>query len=341
MKPIPVGILGATGMVGQRMVSLLSRHPFFEVVFLAASERSSGRSYAEATRWILSEEMPESTGRMPVHACDPDRVPVDVRIVLSALDSNVARSIEARFRDAGYAVVTNASPHRMDADVPLVIPEVNADHLRLLDPKKGQGFIVANPNCCVVPLAMALAPLHRRWPVVALTCATWQAISGAGYPGEAAWDIVGTVHPHAGNEEDKLAEEPQKILGLPGESADFRVSARCVRVPVLDGHLVGINVRLKGDPSPEDVTEALRSWQGDGPALLSCPRPPIRVLERRDRPSPRHDADAGGGMVVSVGRVERCPVMGIKLYALAHNSIRGAAGAAITNAELLLEMGYV
>lgn len=339
MQRIPVGVLGATGMVGQRMVALLERHPQLELVWLGASARSAGRPYAEATRWVLADELPARVAAMPVEACEPERVPPGLRLLLSALDSGAAGELEPRFRDAGFAVVTNASNHRMDPGVPLVIPEVNPDHLALLDHRPGPGFIVANPNCCAVPLAMALAPLHRRWPVRALTCATWQAVSGAGYPGEPSFDILGTVHPHAGDEEAKLDQEPQKILGLPGEPAPFRVSARCVRVPVLDGHLIGMNVRLEGDPSPEQALDALRAWSGEGPPLPSCPRPPLRVLERRDRPSPRHDAEAGGGMTVSVGRVERCPVMGLKLYALAHNTIRGAAGAAIANAELLLATG--
>ncbi len=338
MKRIPVGVLGATGMVGQRMITLLERHPLFELAWLAASERSAGRPYAESARWVLDEPLPERVASMRVDLADPARAPAGL-LMLSALDSGVAGSLEITFRDAGFGVLTNASPHRMDADVPLVIPEINPDHLSLLDARAGQGFIVANPNCCAIPLAMALAPLHRRWPVRALTCATWQAASGAGYPGEPAYDLLGTVHPHAGDEEQKLDQEPQKLLGAAGLPADFRVSARCVRVPVLDGHLIGMNVRLEGDPSPEEAMEALASWQGEGPPLPSCPRPPLALAARRDRPSPRHDAGAGGGMVVTVGRVERCPVMGLKLYALAHNAIRGAAGAAIANAELLHATG--
>lgn len=339
MKRVPVGVLGATGMVGQRMVALLDQHPLLEVAWLGASERSAGRPYAEAARWLLPEPMPEAAARMTVQTCAPDAIPAGLPLLLSALDSGVAGPLEPQLRDRGFGVVTNASSHRMAPDVPLIIPEVNADHLQVLDARSGPGFIVANPNCCAIPLAMALAPLHRRWPVQALTCATWQAVSGAGYPGEPSYDILGTAHPHAGDEEDKLDLEPQKILGLPGAPAAFRVSARCVRVPVLDGHLIGINVRLEGDPSPEEAMEAMASWQGDGPPLPSCPRPPLRLATRRDRPSARHDADAGGGMIVTVGRVERCPVMGLKLYALAHNVVRGAAGAAIANAELLIHAG--
>ena len=335
MARIPVGILGATGMVGQRMVSLLADHALFDVVALAASERSAGRPYADAARWLLPGDCPDALARAAVLPCDPLALSQRCRLVLSALDSSVAGPLELAFRDAGFAVVTNAGAHRMAPGVPLVIPEVNPGHVALLDRRKEPGFILANPNCTAIPLTMALAPLHRAWGVEAVTVASWQAVSGAGYPGESAWDMVGNVHPHPGNEEDKLTEEPQKILGLPGAPADFVVSARCVRVPVADGHLVSANVRLRGDPDVADVVEALRAWQGEGPDLPSCPRPPLRLTERRDRPQPRLDAEAGGGMAVTIGRVERCPVMGVKLFALAHNTVRGAAGAAVANAELL------
>lgn len=336
VNPIPIGILGATGMVGQRMVSLLAGHPWFQIAYVAASQRSAGRTYAEATRWLLPGEPPPEVARMPVRACDPDQLPGGVRIVLSALDRAVAGPVEEIFRDLGCAVITNAGNHRMDPDVPLIIPEVNAHHLSLVDERSSKGFIVANPNCCAIPLAMALAPLHRRWPVEAVLCATWQAASGAGYPGEASWDLLDTVHPHAGDEEDKLTQEPQKILGFPGVPLSFPVSARCVRVPVSDGHLIGLSARLRGNPDPDDVAEALRTWEGWGPPLPSCPRPPLRVLAGRDRPNTRQDRDTGRGMVVSIGRVERCPILGVKLYALGHNTIRGAAGAAIANAELIV-----
>ena len=206
---IPIGILGATGMVGQRMIQLLQNHPVFELAALAASERSAGRPYGQATRWRLPGNIPENVAAMPVLNSAPDAMPEHVRLVLSALDSSVAKEIEADFREARFAVVSNASAWRMDPDVPLIIPEVNADALTLID-KQGPGFIVANPNCCAIPLAMALAPLHSRWGVQAVTVSTWQAVSGAGYPGESAWDMVGSVHPHAGNEEEKLAEEPVK-----------------------------------------------------------------------------------------------------------------------------------
>lgn len=337
MQPIPVAILGATGMVGQRMVEALVRHPFFRVTALTGSERSVDKPYAEAATWRLAGDCPSQVADWIVRPTTPDAMPAGTRLVFSALDSGVAGSIEEQFRAAGFAVVSNASNHRMDADVPLVIPEVNPDHMALVDGRRG--FIVTNPNCSIIPVAMTLAPLHARWPVEAATVATYQAVSGAGYPGESAWDMVGSVHPHAGNEEDKVAVEAQKILGAVDRAAPFAVSARCVRVPVADGHLVAVHVRLKGDPSPEDAKAAIREWTGKAPELPSSPRPLLVVSERRDRPSTRFDVDRGGGMTCTVGRVERCSVMGLKFFALAHNTVRGAAGAAIANGELLAVTG--
>ena len=335
---LPVVILGATGMVGQRIIAMLDGHPTLRLAGVAASARSAGKPYAEATTWRLGGHMPAEVAAMPVLPCAPAALPPGVRVVLSALDSGPAAELEAQFRNAGFAVITNASPARGDPRVPLVIPEVNPDHLTLLD-GQGPGYIVANPNCCAVPLALALAPLHARWGVEAVMVATWQAVSGAGYPGESAWDMVGNVHPHAGDEEAKLAIEPQKILGAPGRPADFVVSARCVRVPVADGHLLSLSVRLRGAPSLADISEALATYTGSAPALPSSPRPLIALHTARDRPSPRFDAMAGGGMAISVGRIERCAIMGFKMYALGHNTIRGAAGAALANAELLQALG--
>ncbi|MDP6933606.1 MAG: aspartate-semialdehyde dehydrogenase [Myxococcota bacterium] len=340
-SPIPIAILGATGMVGQRMVALLADHPFLQLAAVCASQRSAGRPYHQATTWRLPGTCPAFARDMEVLPCDPNQLPAGVRLVFSALDSGVAGPLEDAFRAAGYGVVTNASSHREDPDVPLVIPEVNPGHLELLSLQQGPGFIVANPNCSAIPLTMALAPLHRRWGVEAVTCATWQAVSGAGYPGESAWDMVGNVHPHAGNEEEKLAIEPLKILGAPGDPADFAVSARCVRVPVADGHLIGAQVRLTGDPGVDEVAQELASWTPDSPELPSAPRPTLLISDLRDRPSPRMDADNGRGMAVTVGRIEACPVMGVKFFALAHNTIRGAAGAALANAELLALLGKV
>ncbi len=339
---LDVAVLGATGMVGQRFVELLDRHPLFRVAELAASERSVGKRFGEAGPWRLDSD-PLLQDRVVV-ACDPSAV--RSRVVFSALDKGAAVGIEAAFRDAGHLVISNAGAYRMDERVPLLIPEVNPGHLDLI---RGQrGAIVTNPNCTCIPLVVALAPLHRMFGVEAVTCASYQAVSGAGYPGESAWDMLGNVHPHPGDEEEKVAEEPLKILGtLFGEGsggtierAGFPISARCVRVPVADGHLVAAQIRLTGNPSPADVAACLREFQAPHD-LPSSPRPLIRLTERRDRPTPRTDAMAGNGMAITVGRIERCEVMGVKLFALAHNAIRGAAGGAIANAELLHHLGMI
>lgn len=338
MHKIDVAVLGATGMVGQRFVELLDRHPRFRVAELAASDRSVGKPYGDAAPWRLDSD-PLLQDRLVV-PCEPGAV--RSRLVFSALDKAAAVGIEAAFRDAGHLVVSNASAYRMAPGVPLLIPEINPDHVGLLAP--GRGAIVCNPNCTSIPLIFALAPLHRAFGVEAVTCASYQAVSGAGYPGESAWDILGNVHPHPGDEEEKVAEEPRKIIGvLEGGAlvpATFPISARCVRVPVTDGHLVGAQIKLRGDPPLARIVEALRDFRAPV-ALPSSPEPLLRLTERRDRPTPRADANAGGGMAVTIGRVEPCEVFTVKLFALAHNAIRGAAGGAIANAELLDASGYL
>jgi aspartate-semialdehyde dehydrogenase len=327
---IDVAILGATGMVGQRFVQLLQSHPMFRVAELCASDRSAGRPYGEATAWRLGGDNPLAV--RVVLPCEPGAV--RSRVVFSALDSAAARTIEPAFRDAGFRVLTNASPFRMAAEVPLLIPEVNPEHAEWVRGK--EGYIVANPNCTHQAMTLALAPLHRKWGVQSVCMASYQAISGAGYPGESAWDILGNVHPHAGDEEEKCASEPQKILGAP----ELRISARCVRVPVADGHLVAVQAKLGSDPGVEAVRAELEAFAGPI-ALPSSPRPLIHVLDRRDRPTPTQDAMRGGGMAVTVGRIEPCEVLTVKFFALAHNAIRGAAGGAIANAELLAAKGLL
>lgn len=327
---IPVAILGATGMVGQRFVSLLQGHPLFHVAELCASARSAGRRYEEAGPWRLGGDNPLPDRE--VLPCDPALVKSPV--VFSALDSAAALEIEPAFAAAGKAVLTNASPFRMTEGVPLLIPEVNPDHAEWV--RGRNGFIVANPNCTHQAMTIALAPLHRRWGVEAVCVASYQAVSGAGYPGESAWDILGNVHPIPGEEEAKVAAEPRKILDAP----ELRISARCVRVPVADGHLVGLQVRLAVDPGLDAITEALANFSAPH-ALHSSPVPLIHMLAGRDRPSPRLDAGRGGGMAVSIGPVQRCEVMTVKFFALAHNAIRGAAGGAIANAELLHARGLL
>jgi aspartate-semialdehyde dehydrogenase len=340
----PIVVLGATGMVGQRALLALRDHPAFEVRALAASARSAGRRYADAAAWHLPGEAHAGFGDMLVHPCDPETLTAlcgRPGIALSALDSAAARELEKPFAAAGWTVVSNASAHRMDADVPLVIPEINADHLALCERQSTAGAIVTNPNCTSMPVAIALAPIQRAVGIEAVTVASYQAVSGAGYPGESAWDMVGNVRPHPGDEEPKLALEPRKILGRLGpdgvELADFAMSARCVRVPVADGHLVAVHVRTRDPLSPDDCRELLRT--APSLDLPSAPSPLLVERTERDRPSPRFDADAGAGMAVSFGRVERCDVMGLKLFVLAHNTVRGAAGAAILNAELLRHRG--
>ncbi|MBM4365389.1 MAG: aspartate-semialdehyde dehydrogenase [Deltaproteobacteria bacterium] len=327
---IDVAILGATGMVGQRFVQLLSAHPEFRVAEICASDRSAGKRYAEAATWRLEGDNPLAD--RVVLPCDP--AAVRSRVVFSALDSSAARSIEPAFRDAGKRVLTNASPFRMSPEVPLLVPEVNPEHAELV--RGRDGYIVANPNCTHQAMVIALAPLHQRWGVEAVCCASYQAVSGAGYPGESAWDMLGNVHPHPGDEEEKVASEPRKILSAP----DLRISARCVRVPVADGHLVAVQAKLRHDPGVDAIVEAMRSFAGPVP-LPSSPRPLIHVLEGRDRPTPRQDAMRGGGMAVTVARVEPCEVHTVKFFALAHNAIRGAAGGAIANAELLRARGLL
>ena len=340
-----MAVLGATGMVGQRMVRLLADHPWFQVAALVASPRSAGRPYREACAWRLPGSPWAGCGDLPVLAADPVAVARAVggpSLALSALDTAAAVDTEIRFAEAGWHVVSNASAYRMDPRVPLVIPEINADHTALLDRQPWAGSLLTNPNCTAMPVAMALAPLHRAVGLSAVTVASYQAVSGAGYPGESAWDLADNVRPHPGNEEDKLNIEPQRILGQIGaggiEPADFAVSARCVRVPVSDGHLVAIGVRTRTPVDPEQAVALLSDFD-PGLELPSAPRPVLVHRAARDRPQPRLDRDTGQGMAVTFGRVEACEVMGLKLFALAHNTVRGAAGAALLNAELIRSQG--
>jgi len=335
-------------MVGQRALSLLDGHPWFDVCALAASPRSAGKKYRDACSWHLPGPAHGGFGDRLVHSCDPEeinRLVGRTGIALSALDSGAADELEQPFADAGWSVVSNASAHRMHPQVPLIIPEVNAGHLALLEFQPWAGAIVTNSNCTSMPVTISLAPLHEAVGLEAVCVASYQAVSGAGYPGESAWDMVGNVRPHPGNEEEKLAEEPKKILGtVQGETvknADFELSARCVRVPVADGHLVAVQVKTRDPISPTDAGALMSSWKGGNLQTPFAPSPILIHRTERDRPSPRFDADAGSGMAVSFGRVEACPVMGLKFFAMAHNTVRGAAGAAVLNAELLLKSGLV
>jgi aspartate-semialdehyde dehydrogenase len=338
-----VGILGATGMVGQRFVQLLESHPQFEVSALAASGNSQGKTYSAACSWRLPGEMPGNVRDMVVEAPRP---PLDCDLIFSSLPGGVAREAEGEFAAAGYAVISNSSAFRMDADVPLLIPEVNHEHLELIASQRtradGGGFIVTNPNCSTIMLAMALAPLHARFGVEEVVATTLQAISGAGYPGVASLDVVDNVLPFIESEEEKIETETLKILGRVREGriedAPFGVSAQCHRVNVSDGHLAAVRVRLAQKAELEEVAEAFSSFTSlpQELRLHTAPARPLVVRAERDRPQPRLDRDAGGGMATTIGRIRRDRVMDFRFVALSHNTIRGAAGAAILNAELLI-----
>jgi aspartate-semialdehyde dehydrogenase len=343
-RKMRVGILGATGTVGQRFIQLLEDHPQFEVAALAASDRSQGKPYAEACAWRLAGEMPERVRSLTV---GPPRPPLDCELVFSSLPSGVAREAEEAFARAGYGVISNSSAFRMDEDVPLLIPEVNHEHLALLDTQRRSrnfdgGFIVTNPNCSTVMLAMALAPLHARFGVEEVVATTMQALSGAGYPGVASLDIADNVLPFIESEEEKMEAETLKILGRMNgasiEGAAMRVSAQCHRVNVTDGHMAAVRIRLAREAKLEEIHDALVAWRSlpQELRLHSAPLQPIIVREEQDRPQPRLDRDAGGGMSVTIGRIRRDSVMDFRFVALSHNTIRGAAGAAILNAELLI-----
>jgi aspartate-semialdehyde dehydrogenase len=344
MKPrIDVGVLGATGMVGQQFVRLLAGHPWFNLAWLAASERSEGRSYSDAASWRLPWPLPAPVGDLPVHACRPGQGP---RLVFSALDASAAKEIEVAFARAGHIVVSNARSWRMDPLVPLLVPEINGDHLDLLSRQQRErgwpGAIVTNPNCSTVVLTMALAPL-RTFGLESVLVTTMQAISGAGYPGVASLDIVGNVIPGIPGEEEKMETETQKILGTADTPHPVLVSAHTNRVPVVDGHTETVSVRLSRRVTAEEVIEAFRTFRGRPQelGLPSAPAVPVIYLDTPNRPQPRLDAERDGGMTVSIGRVRPCPVLDMKFVALGHNTVRGAAGAAILNAELMVGDGKV
>lgn len=345
-KRLPVAILGATGAVGQTFVRLLIDHPWFEIVELAASERSSGKHYRDAARW-LEGTMPASIAEMIVLPVDPTRVRAP--IVFSALDSSVAGDVEAAFARVGRFVLSNAKNFRMDADVPLVIPEVNADHLELLERQRGNrrwtGAIVTNANCAATVAAVALAPLHERFGIDTMFLTTMQAVSGAGYPGVASLDILGNVIPFIADEEPKIEREMLKLLGKYENGgitdAKFRVSAQTNRVPVEHGHTICAAVSFLERPEITQAIETLKGWRGAESTweLPSRPRFPLVVADAPDRPQPRRDVGAGNGMTVTVGRVREDTVLHLRLVALGHNTIRGAAGGSILNAELLAATG--
>ncbi len=347
-KKYRVGILGATGMVGQRFIQLLEDHPQFEVSALAASDRSQGKRYADTCKWRLAGDMPVCTRSLVVQAPQP---PLDCDLVFSSLPGDIARQTEGSFANEGYPVISNSSAYRMDSDVPLLIPEVNHDHLRLLEAQRARregtkGFIITNPNCSTIMLALALAPLHARFGVNTVTATTMQALSGAGYPGVASLDIVDNVLPFIENEEEKIENETVKILGsIKGdtvEAAPMFVSAQCNRVNVSDGHLAAVRVKLDRVAEINEVRDAFASFTSlpQEMRLHSAPERPIIVRDEPDRPQPRLDRDAGDGMSITVGRLMPDTVLDYRFVVLSHNTIRGAAGAAILNAELLIATGW-
>ncbi len=348
MKKIEVGILGATGMVGQRFVSLLERHPWFELAWLAASDRSAGKPYVEACTWRLREPIPESVRGMRVNECQPGSAP---QLVFASLDSKVAGEVEREFAGAGHVVVSNSSSFRMKADVPLLIPEVNPDHLALVRTQRRErqwkGMIVTNPNCTTIGLVMSLAPLERSFGIEKVLMTSMQAVSGAGYPGVPTLDIMGNVIPYISGEEEKVEQETQKLLGTLSDGhvrpAAFSVSAHCNRVPVEDGHTESISVSLRSKATLTDLAEAWRKFRSvpQERQLPSAPEHPIVLREEADRPQARLDVETERGMATVIGRVRVCPVLQFKYTALSHNTIRGAAGAALLNAELMKAEGYL
>ena len=343
-----VGILGATGMVGQRFIQLIADHPWFQIAWLAASDRSSGKRYGEAARWKLDTPLPEEIAALPVSPATPENAP---KIIFAALDTEIARELEPKFAAAGCAVISNSSAFRMQADVPLVIPEVNADHLALIsrqhwpstpnDSGKGRsGYIVTNPNCSAIGLVLALKPLAERFGLRSVFVSTMQAVSGAGYPGVASLDILGNVVPFIRNEEEKLEAETGRLLGKLENNLvvplDAQISAHCNRVAVEDGHTESVSVGLKSKPTREQVLAAWREFQPLlGQELPTAPLQPVEYAPEEDRPQPRLDRMRGRGMAVTVGRLRPCTLLDWKFTVLSHNTIRGAAGAALLNAELL------
>ncbi len=348
MRKIKAGILGATGMVGQRLAVLLADHPWFDLTTLAASDNSAGKKYEEACNWKLSVPMPDNVKNKTVASCKPD---IDARIVFSAASSKAAEIFEGQFAQEGYAVVSNAGANRMKQDVPLIIPEINPGHLDLITVQKTNrnrhGYIITNPNCSSIPLAVVLDPLVENWGVELVQVTTLQALSGAGYPGVASMDMLDNVVPFINNEEGKIESEPLKILGDCRhdriEPCNFAISAQVHRVPVRDGHMLSVSVKLQDKAEVKDVIHALEFYKGkiSGLNLPTSPEKPIYVKHEPDRPQPVLDRDNGSGMGITVGRIRECPVFDIKMSVLGHNTIRGAAGAAVLNGELLAAKNLV
>jgi aspartate-semialdehyde dehydrogenase len=344
MEKIDVAVLGATGTVGQKFILLLQNHPYFEIKEVVASERSAGKPYAEACSWKQDVPIPKNVAGLTVMSTEER---LASRILFSGLDSAAAGTIESKYAEAGHLVISNSSNHRMDPQVPLVIPEINPGHFQLIYSQPYKGAIVTNPNCSTIFLTMTIAPLHRQFGVEAVNVTTMQAISGAGYPGVPSIDILGNVVPYIGGEEDKIETEPLKILGrLSGdaiEPAGIKISAQCNRVPVFDGHTETLSIKLRSNPSLTEIRRALEGFSGlpQELGLPSAPDKPILILDDPDRPQPARDSWLERGMATVVGRLRPCPVLGIKMVILGHNTVRGAAGAAVLNAETMVRQGYL
>jgi len=344
---IEVGILGATGMVGQKFIAFLEGHPWFDITWLGASDRSAGKPYREATKWRLDGAMPRGVRDMHVEECKPGNAP---RLVFSSMDASVATEIEQAFAQAGHVVVSNSRNHRMEPDVPLLIPEVNPDHLKIIPLQQRlrgwKGQIATNPNCSTMVLALVLAPL-KQFGITRVMATTMQALSGAGYPGVASLDINGNVIPYVDGEEEKMQRETQKILGdFMGDSIRplaAKVSAQCNRVPVVDGHMVATSVELERKPGAAELLQAIESFSSlpQERKLPSAPPYPLIYLTENDRPQPRRDVERERGMSVFIGRLRECPVLDYKFIAMGHNTVRGAAGAAVLNAELMYSEGLL
>jgi aspartate-semialdehyde dehydrogenase len=347
MQTLEVGILGATGMVGQHFIKFLQGHPWFKLTWLGASDRSAGKVYRDAMTWHLAGGLPDSVADLMVEDSKPGNAP---KLLFSAMDAAVATDIERAFAQAGHVVVSNSRNHRMEQDVPLLVPEINPDHLKLVPGQQRargwKGQIVTNPNCSTIVLTMGLGPL-KQFGITRIVTTTMQAISGAGYPGVPSMDIVGNVIPFIGGEEEKMQQETQKILGeFQGDHIEplaAKVSAHCNRVPVVDGHTVTVSVEFSSKPTESDVRHAFDVFTAlpQQRGLPSAPPRPVIYLEEANRPQPRKDADRDRGMAACVGRLRACPVLDYKFVALGHNTVRGAAGAAVLNAELMRSEGML
>ena len=343
-QKLKVAVLGATGSVGQKFIELLQNHPWFELHEVAASERSAGKLYKDAVNWVQSTPLPDKAANLTVKECRPG---LESKIVFSGLDASVAGEIEQEFAEHGYYVISNSRNHRFDKDVPLLIPEINPDHLELIKSQKYSGAIVTNPNCSTIGLVMALKPLHDRFGIEVVNVVTMQALSGAGYPGVSSLDIIDNVIPFIGSEEEKMESEPLKILGrVDGdkiENVDIKISAQCNRVAVIDGHTEAVQVKLKSRASEEEIKAAWREFTSlpQQYGLPSAPAHPIHYFEEKNYPQPKLHRNIDKAMAVSVGRLRECPIFDYKFVITSHNTVRGAAGGAILNAELMYKMGYL